>query len=138
VPRRPTGRKSFGDVAKGAAEDLLDLVAAQVQLARLEVTAEVRRTLKRGLRLALFLPPLLVGYAFAMAALASWLGAYWGQLAALGAVAALQIVVAGIGIPLSLAPLRPTRVLERAGTDIAEGVLRTIAAVSDHRSPSDE
>lgn len=138
MPRKSTGLTSFGDVAKGAAEDLLDLVAAQIQLARLEVSAEVRRTLKRALRLALFLPPLFVGYAFAMAVLASWLGAYWGRLAALGAVAALQIVVAGIGIPLSLAPLGPTRILERAGTDIAANVRRTIAAVSPHPSPSDE
>jgi len=73
-----------------------------------------------------------------VAALASWLGEFWGRLAALGAVAALQIVVAGSGILLSLATLGPTRILEKAETDVVDGVRRTIAAVSAHPSPSDE
>jgi uncharacterized membrane protein YqjE len=137
VTREPNGHSSLGDVARGAAEDLLDLVTAQIRLARLEVSAELRRALKRVIRIALLMPPLVVGYAFAMAALASWLTGRWGRTSALAAVAALQIAVAGTGILWSLVALARTRVLERAGADMAVDVQRTIAAVSGRTRPSD-
>jgi uncharacterized membrane protein YqjE len=120
----------LGAVARDAAEDLVDLVSAQIRLARLEVSADLRQALKRLARLALFLPPLVVGYAFAMAALASWLGTRWGHPIALGAVAALQLVVAGVGILWSLSALRRARLLDRPGAELAEGVQRTLAAVT--------
>ena len=71
-------RPSLMDVAKHAAEDLLDLLAAQIKLARLELSADLREGLKRILRIALFIPPLVIGYAFGMAAIASWLAGHWG------------------------------------------------------------
>jgi len=136
LPRQP-GPASLGDVAKGAAEDLLDLIAAQIRLARLELSTELHRALKRIVRIALFLPPLVVGYAFGMAALASWLGGHWGRSAALAAVAAIQILVAGAGLLWSLSALGRSRGLERATADIADGVQRTLVAVSAHPRPSD-
>ena len=58
-------------------------------------------------RLALFVPPLVVGYAFAMVALAALLGTYWPRPVALASIAALQLIVAGLGIsPWALAGLR--------------------------------
>lgn len=125
------GRASLVEVAKNAAEDLLDLLGAQIKLARLELSADLREALKRSIRIALFIPPLVIGYAFGMAAIASWLGGHWGLPAGLASVAGLQIVVAGVGIPWSLSALRRARILERAGTELTDGVQRTIAAVSD-------
>jgi hypothetical protein len=129
-PARSPQGSSLVEAAKNAAEDLVDLVTAQVKLARLELTSDLHKIFKRSLRVVLFLPPLLVGYAFGMAAAASWLSRYWGWPLALAAVAAIQIVVGGIGVYRSVAALARVRVLERAGTEAADTVQRTLAAVS--------
>jgi hypothetical protein len=135
--RGPSPRSSsLADVAKDAAEDLLELVTAQIKLARLEVSVDLRRALKRMVGVALFIPPLVIGYAFGMAAVASWLGAYWGRPLALAAVAALQIIPAVGGILWSLALLRRTRVLGRAGAEMSQGVQRTLAVVTRPLGPS--
>jgi uncharacterized membrane protein YqjE len=118
------------DVAKGAAEDLLDLFTAEIKLARLELSGDLHQALKRVARVALFIPPLIVGYGFAMAALASWLGDFWGRPKALASVAALQIVVAGLGLLWSIAALRRTRVLEKTSAEVTDGVRRALGAVS--------
>jgi hypothetical protein len=119
------------DVAKNAAEDLLELFTAQIKLVRLELSADLREALKGVGRVALFVPPLIVGYAFAMAALASWLGGYWGRPVALASVAALQIAVSSLGLLWAVAVLRRTRVLERSTVEVADSVQRTLTAVSD-------
>lgn len=123
-------------VATDTAEQLADLFAAQIKLAHLELSLDLRLALKRVARIALFIPPLVVGYAFAMAALSSFLATYCGRLAALGSVAGLQIVVAGIGLRRTLSALRRTPILERTGADLAGNVARTRAALSDRTRSS--
>ncbi len=123
-------------VATETAEGLADLFAAQIKLARLELSLDLRLVLKRVARIALFIPPLIVGYAFAMAALASFLAAYCGRPAALGSVAGLQIAVAGIGLQRTLSALRRTPILERTGADVSGTVRRTMAALSDRTRSS--
>jgi len=118
-------------------EELADLLAAQIKLAHLELSVDLRLALKRVERLALFVPPLVVGYTFAMAALASFMAAYCGRLAALGSVAALQIAVGGIGLQRALAALRRTPILERTSADVTSGVQRTMAALSEGTRSSD-
>jgi hypothetical protein len=134
----PQRAPSLADVARGAAEDTLNLLAAQIKLAQVEVSAELRRVLAVGVRVALFVPPLVVGYAFAMAALASWLDGYWSRPVTLATVAALQIVPAAIGIVRALAALERARGLARVGAEIADGFRRTLAAVSNVPRPSDD
>jgi len=124
-------------VATETAEELADLFAAQIKLAHLELSRDLRLALKRVARIALFIPPLVVGYAFAMEALASFLTGYCGRLVALTSVGALQIAVAGIGLQRALSALRRTPVLERTGAEMTGSVQRTRAALSDRtRSPS--
>jgi hypothetical protein len=124
-------------VATETAEELADLFAAQIKLAHLELSRDLRLALKRVARIALFIPPLVVGYAFAMEALASFLTGYWGRLVALTSVGALQIAVAGLGLQRTLSALRRTPVLERTGAEMTGSVQRTRAALSDRtRSPS--
>jgi hypothetical protein len=123
-------------MATDTAQGLADLFAAQIKLAQLELSLDLRLALKRVGRIALFIPPLVVGYAFAMAALAWFLATYWGRIAALGSVAALQIAVAGIGLQRTLSALRRTPILERTGADLTGSVQRTMAALSGRtRSP---
>jgi len=124
-------------VATDTAEGLADLFAAQIKLAHLELSLDLRLALKRVAQIALFIPPLVVGYAFAMAALSSFLATYWGRLGALGSIAALQLAVAGIGLQRTLSALRRTPILERTSADVAGSVQRTRAALSDRTRSSD-
>ncbi len=124
-------------VATDTVEELADLLAAQIKLAHLELSVDLRLALKRAARIALFIPPIVVGYAFAMAALASFLAMYWGRLVALGSIAALQIAIGGIGLQRTLAALRRTPILERTGADVTTGVQATRAALSDGTRSSD-
>jgi hypothetical protein len=118
-------------------QELLDLFTAQVRLARLELSLDLRLAIKRGARILLFFPPLLVGYGFAMAGLASFLTTYCGRLVALGAVAILQIAVAGIGLQRTLSALGRTPILERTGAGITESVRRIVAAGSGEARSAD-
>ena len=123
-------------VATETAEELADLFAAQIKLAHLELSLDLRLALKRVARIALFIPPLVVGYAFAMDALASFLTGYCGRLVALTSVGALQIAVAGIGLQRALSALRRTPVLERTGAEMTGSVQRTRAVLSDRTRSS--
>jgi uncharacterized membrane protein YqjE len=129
-------RPPLVDVAKNAAEDLLDLMTAQLKLIRLELASDVGTAIKRTLRLALFVPPLLVGYAFGMLALASWLAGTWGYPLAFALVAALQIIPAGSGVAWTVRSLRNSHPLERAGAEVTGNVRQALAAVSDRGSSS--
>jgi hypothetical protein len=124
-------------VATETAEGLADLLAAQIKLAHLELSHDLRLALKRVARIALFIPPLIVGYAFAMAALSSFLVTYCGRPVALGSVAGLQLAIAGIGLQRTLSALRRTPILERTSADMTGSVQRTMAALSDRTRSSD-
>ena len=123
-------------VATDTVEDLADLFAAQIKLAHLELSLDLRLALKRVARIALFIPPLVVGYAFAMAALSSFLATHWGRLAAVGSVAGLQLAVGGIGLQRTVSALRRTSILERTSADVTGSVQRTMAALSDRTRSS--
>ena len=125
------------EVATETIEELADLLAAQIKLAHLELSVDLRLALRRVARIALFIPPVIVGYAFAMAALASFLATYWGRPGALGSIAGLQIAIGGIGLQRTLAALRRTPILERTGADVTNGVQATRAALSDRTRSSD-
>jgi predicted alpha/beta-fold hydrolase len=118
-------------MAKVATEELLALFELQIRLARLELSVDLRQALRRAGRVALLIPPLVVGYAFGMAALASWLGKYWSRPAALASIAALQIVPAGLGILWSVSALGRTQILERTRAEVTAGVRRTVGALSE-------
>ena len=121
-------------VTTEAVQGVAELLAAELKLARLELSVDLRLVLKRAALVALFALPLIVGYAFAMAALASFLATCWGRFAALGSVAALQLAVAGIGLQRSLSALRRTALLERTGADVTRSVQQTGAALAGRRS----
>ena len=123
----------LGEVARAVADEALGLLAAQIKLARLEISGDLRRGLRGVVRIAIFVPPLVVGYAFAMAALASWLGGYCGRSAALTSVAVLQLLPAAVGVSRAVAAFVRDRGLARTGTEIAAQLRRTLAAVSNVR-----
>ncbi len=122
-------------MATGAFEELADLLVAHVKLAQLELSADLQLALGRMARLALFVVPLIVGYAFAMAALAACLATYCGRAGALGLIAALQVAVGGVGLHRTLAALRRTSILQRTSTELTSDAHQAMAALSSHREP---
>ncbi|MES1205886.1 MAG: phage holin family protein [Pseudomonadota bacterium] len=130
-------RPSLVEVARTAAEDLLDLLVSQIKLARVELAADARGALKRIARLSLFIPPVIVGYAFAMGALVAWLRAFWPLPLALGAVAALQISVGVAGILAVLRGFGHATLLDRTAVEAAQSVRGAVVAVSPRKRVSD-
>jgi len=117
--RRTTAprRASLVDVARTAVEDLVDLLGSQLKLARVELAADARGALRRITRLAVFVPPLVVGYAFGMAAAASWLASLWGMSLALAALAAVQIAIGAIGMVVVLRGFKRFELLSRTSAE---------------------
>lgn len=87
------------------------LVTQHLTLARLELAEDARQLGQSLGRIALFVPFLVVGYAFLCGALAAvlsrWLG-IWGALAVMGGV---NLVGGGIGILHGVSQLRQKRVM---------------------------
>jgi hypothetical protein len=121
---------SLVDAVKTAAENLVDLIGAQIRLARVEVVSEVGRAARRTLRLAIFIPMLLGGYACGVAALAAWLSGYCGLPGALGIVAGAQLLAGGIGLFSVQRRLRSVKLLERSSSEVTESIGQAVAAIS--------
>jgi hypothetical protein len=134
-PSESSESPSLIDVAKSAAHDLFELVTAQIKLARVELAGDIRLTLTRAGRIAVFIPPVLLSYVFGMAALASWLARYWGLPGALGAVALLNCGIGVGGVLWSLAALRRLHPMQHTASGAAETVERVVKATSSERSP---
>ena len=120
----PDKPHSLAAVAKDAAGDLLDLVGAQIRLVRAELSVELRSSLTKILRVAVFAPVLVVGYAFGMAALAAVLAPRWGWPLSLLAVGGVQVVAAAGGGLWALRRLARVRLLHRTAEEVSETVRR--------------
>lgn len=125
---------SFAEVARNAAEELLDLLTSQIKLARAELSADLSQKLRRALRVALFVLPLIGAYVFAMTALAFLLSNLWGRPLGFAAVAVLQGLVGGLGLLLSIRSVASAPLLEHATAEVSETVKMTIEAVSQNPS----
>jgi uncharacterized membrane protein YqjE len=123
-------KPSLADVARNAATDLVDLVVAQIKLARLELATDARQALQRTTKLVAFGIPLLFGYGFAMAAAASALSSFCGWSLSLLAVATIQMVVGMVGICASLRGSRPVRILDRSTAQAESTVRGALTAVA--------
>lgn len=86
-----------GALTRQTLESFVDLVGAQVRLAKTELAVDSKTFITRGAQLALFAPLLVVGYFFACAALTAILAPAVGWAAALGIIAAANLLVGCIG-----------------------------------------
>lgn len=106
------------------AESFSRLVTQHLQLARLELTEDLKAT---GMNVALivaFVPFILVGYAFACGALAAVLAPSMGWAGALGVVALLNLAAGGGGVAWALQRLKTRRMMD----DTADELSRSMAA----------
>ncbi len=110
------------DLLKDTAEQFVDLLTAQIKLARLELGNDLRALLGQGRRLVIVAPVILVGYAFLMAGAAVMLAPWLGLGPALLAMGGLQVIV-GVGLCLSaLAHAKKVAVLDRSRGEITRTI----------------
>ena len=116
----PRGEPGLADVLRTTAADLLSLGAAELKLIRLEVASSLREQAGRVAWIAAGALPAVVGYVCAVAALAAWLTPRWGLAGALGATAALQVVLSSILLGAASRSGRRARAKGALGTEDGE------------------
>jgi protein-S-isoprenylcysteine O-methyltransferase Ste14 len=124
----PIGRDGKSEIAerlRETAEDLMELVAAQVKLMRIELHGDARNLGARLVRVAVFLPLLCIGYAFTMGALAYALGTQIGFAWAFALLGVVHAAVGGWGLAIATRTLRQIRVLDRSREEL-ERSLKTV------------
>src|SRR3954462_4063489 len=92
------GKNEIGEKLREMAEDLVELVTAQIKLTRLELIGDVRTLGARVGRMAIFGVLLVIGYVFANAAGAWWLAQLIGLPVALAVFAAANLALGGLGL----------------------------------------
>jgi hypothetical protein len=111
------------------AEDLVELVTAQVKLVRLELLADARELGTRLTRIAIYVPIAVIGYGFLIAggawALASKIGLVWSLLA----VGTLHLGAGVLGLVRALRAVREVKVLDRSREELDRGARRLAPVV---------
>jgi hypothetical protein len=117
----PSGRDGKSEIAerlRDTAEDLMELVAAQVKLMRLELVGDARTLGLRLVRFAIFLPLAVLGYAFAAGAGAYTLGTRIGFGWSFAIFGVVHAAVGARGLVVAVRTLRDVRVLDRSGDEL--------------------
>jgi uncharacterized membrane protein YqjE len=123
-------KRDLADRLRETAEDLVELVGAQLRLTRLELLTDARTLGTRLLRLAAFVPLVLIGYAFVMGAITIALGQFIGFGWALLLVGALNLAVGAWGSLRAVRAVREVRLLDRSRDEIERSVGSVVAAAS--------
>lgn len=124
---------SVSSLARNTFESLVDLVGAQIRLARTELALDARKTLTKAGAISLFLPMVLVGYIVLCLALAALLAKVMSPAAALAIVGFSQVLLGAGGTFLMVQRLRRIEALDRTKENVDESVHQVGAALS---SPS--
>jgi hypothetical protein len=120
------GKSEIAERLRETAEDLMELVSAQVKLIRLELLHDARTLGARLVRFAVFLPLAVLGYGLLAGAGAYALGTQIGLGWALLAVGGVHLAVGAWGLVRAARTLRELRVLDRSGEEL-ERSLKTVS-----------
>lgn len=121
------GKSEIAERLRATAEDLMELVAAQVKLMRLELLDDARALARRLVRLVIFLPVAVVGYVLLVGAGVQALGTVIGLTWALLAVGSVHLVIGGWGLAHAARALREVKVLDRSRDELDRS-LKTVSA----------
>lgn len=97
----PRGEPGLADIVKSTASDVVHLATAELRLAKLEVTENIRNQAGRVALLAAGVVPLLVSYLLGVVALVAWLRPMFGATGALAIVALSQAALGGVIIAVA-------------------------------------
>lgn len=113
------------------------LVTQHLALARVELMDDAQAMGTNVVRIAAFIPFLLMGYAFLCAALSVLLAPWLGWAGALALVGALNLVGGALGIARAVARLRAHRLLDDTAEELSRSVtVLAQAQASAPRAPS--
>src|SRR5688572_3820782 len=118
MPMGRDGKSEIAERLRETAEDLMELVAAQVKLIRLELHEDVRNLGTRVARVAVFLPLVLLGYGFVAGAGTYALGTVIGVPWALLSVGAVHLALGAWGMYRATRSLREIKVLDRSREEL--------------------
>lgn len=121
---------SVSSLARNTFESLVDLVGAQIRLARTELAIDARKTLTKAGAISLFLPMVLVGYIILCLALAALLAKVMSPAAALAIVGGSQVLLGAGGTLLMVQRLRRIEAMDRTKETVDESVHQVSAALS--------
>jgi hypothetical protein len=130
------GRSEIAERLRATAEDLVELVTAQVKLTKLELVADARQLGSRLARLAIFVPLVILGYAFGAGAGAYALGTRIGFGWSFALFGVVHAAVGAIGVIRVGRTFRQVRVLDRSRDEL-ERSLKTVTPALNPIAPSD-
>jgi hypothetical protein len=128
------GKSDIADRLRATAEDLVDLVTAQVKLVRVELLADARALGVHVTRLVIFIPLLVLGYGFLAGSAAYALAARLGLPLALALIGGLHFLVGIWGVVRASRSIGSVRVLDRSREE-AERTLEAVAPVAAATPP---
>jgi uncharacterized membrane protein YqjE len=131
-PAPGSADKSLGALVSEATQHVSTLVRAEVELARAEITAEVKKGLQGSVFFIVALTVLLFSLFFLFFFLGELLSIWLNRALAFGLVFVLMLLVAGVFGLLGYLRVRKIRKPERTITSLKES-----AAVISHRGKSD-
>jgi uncharacterized membrane protein YqjE len=132
-PIPSTDEKSIGGLVSEATKHVSTLVRAEVELARSEITAEVKKGLQGSVFFIVALTILLFSLFFLFFTLAELLAIWLNRAAAFGIVFAVMLLAAGLFGFLGYRRVRKIKAPERTISTLKES-----AQVLSHRGKSDE
>jgi tetrahydromethanopterin S-methyltransferase subunit E len=118
MPIVKDGKTDLADRLRTTAEDLVELVTAQVKLVRLELLGDARTLGSKIAKLAFFIPLAVLGYGFLAAALAWVLAAPLGLGWALALVGAVHLAGGVWGVMRVSRSLGRVKVMERSREEL--------------------
>jgi hypothetical protein len=133
----PFGRDGKSDIAerlRETAEDLMELVAAQVKLTRLELVGDARALGVRLVRVAIFLPLAVLGYGFAAAGGAYALGTRIGFGWSFALVGVIHAAAGGWGLAHAARMFRQVKVLDRSREELDRSIKSVAPALAEPAS----
>lgn len=121
-----------GALTRQTLESFVDLVGAQVRLAKAELAVDSKTYVRRSAELLLFAPLLVVGYIFACAALAALLAPVVGWAAALGIIAAANVAGGATGCAVMWGKFKRMEPINQTIASVGKSVRQIETAL--HRS----
>jgi hypothetical protein len=135
----PLGRDGKSDIAerlRETAEDLVELVAAQVKLMRLELLGDARILGARLVRLAIFLPLTVLGYSFLVGAGTYLLGTRIGFAWSFAGVGVVHAAIGTWGLVRAARAVRQMKVLDRTSEELERSLRSVPPAIAPVLPPS--
>jgi len=125
------GKSEIAEKLRATAEDLMELVAAQVKLMRLELVGDARVLGGRLVRVAIFLPFAVLGYAFLAGAGAYALGTRIGFGWSFAVLGLLHGGVGAAGLIHAARAFRQVRMLDRSREELDRSLKSVVPALAE-------